>query len=1438
MFDNQDLKNHLETKSAIKTQSAIITEWNMNYSDNVYMVGNYRYRPTDSGSSFYAITNTFSTLNTADYEGATDADVVVDGGYADSQSPQTFLSIKEKEKMLFSLEDCLGKFRPRSGINKARYFPGRFTHHTTISMAKRPRYYMADKNDKFKYWSSFRTENGIERGISKLNSVDGKKYIDDAAPFVVYNNSIPVNRIVIKMQTNVADQDANLGPFSNGLTTFADPLYGYSNQTTPVEWSIQGLKGSTWTNLISFDANSKRINDDPIILPDGYVEVAYGHIIPEQYKSIFVDAGELSSENMRPESSINGYAYLVKTSDSDIGRYYIWVNNKYEDFIPQYGWYFLEQNISRTTSFVTDMVSPPNYVVNNETKYREYDNIKGLRIVVKTMNKLDSSFDLIEMSPRLTADLSGKTKSASVTKVASDIGQTGLPVGQLLASTGKLDIFDYDEAFNQYNENSIISQYAQRNLQVKIYEIIADVEDPITGQLYDYYIPIKTLYSEGFPVSNNKDRSISLTLRDLFFYFESMTAPQLLIQNASVSYAVSAVLDSIGFTNYSFKRVDGETEPIIPFFYSGPDKTVAEILNQIAISTQSVMFFDEYNNFIMMSKNYFMPSETERATDLTLYGSKDSESVDIYSNSTTGNLSNIIDLSSQDTILYNDGKINYSSKYIQRSYGSIRQASLIDKDKTWIYKPVLLWEVAGTELTKAVNDDSGQQSNYSLSALALNSDLTDSIPVVVNGQIINNIMDFGESIYWISRYNGFFYANGEVIKYDAVQYSVSGTGNVWITNVQEYQDYFSKLPFNGKIYPTGLVRIYCQPKYEIDVNGNTVLKSGNVEKHGRGQFGTSIVYHNAGLSSDWSDDNNVRGITMDSKYILGTTLDVAVSTSEPLSVSTDNSFAKNTTRNGILKNFLSSATISESSANRLYATQAGTVQSSAFIMNGPSFSTDRTPIDFVSYVYKNLDPFQTDFKHFGTRTRIIGKINNNTNTVQTPAGSVSYYSVPGLTPAQSTVIGGASGGMSIMVNPNTHSGYYFEIAALTENNISNYSTGTQVNNVLFYKLVKSQSGNKTIPVKLWGGMSNIVVDDGTFVGQSRIVGEDIPTVYDLAIEYEDVGAMRRFFLYINDRLVARVEDQNPLKKYNNMALFVRGSARMMFENVYALANSYTENSAFSQITPVNSVFGAGNEVNMNDAFRKYAISGIIQSTYLSGINHNQPPKYNMYYEEFGTIMREAAYMNVRYDKAYPALYAKISPTFNRIKGYTVSGFMAGAYGAEFLIFNATDTVLNLDETSGNYLRIQGITFTQQSQHELTMDEFFSKKSDFSNPQFSGTVLAQSPTEANKEYLDIKNSKLTYGKKEFSIETPYIQNGDDANKLMEWLVSKITKPRKSVGVQVFSMPIIQLGDIVSIDYISNEGNREVSNTSRFVVYNIEYTKNNRGPTMKLYLSEVV
>ncbi len=1453
MFVSQDLKAHLEESTTVKLKSLVLAEWNMNMPDNIFKLGNYRYRPTDNSSVYFNVPNNFDSLDTGNfYTGATDADVVIDGGFKDDNTPQQFISKKEKLKLIYSLEDCLNPFRPRSGINKASYFNNKFLSNSGEFMGQRPRYYMPSRYDQFKYWTSYRTENNTEYGIANINS-NGRYFINDAAPFVVYKEDIPTNKIVIKMQTNVGDID--LGVFNTKTGTISDPFYGNLNKTTPSDWKVQYLRDNQWVDAYSFKQSDLRESGDAIINSDGYVELEYGLKIPEQYQSSFVFVDTISSTVLLPDLSLEGYAYLVVENNSDRGTFYIWTNGSYSTFLPEYGWQLGSETINANSNFISDLTSPEFFVDNiqGQNTFRNFVYIRGIRIVVDTMNKYESTFDLIEMSPRLVVDISDKVIDFKITKTLSDIGSTSLPVGQLLASNGELSLFDNDQAFNDQNENSIVSKYIRKNIKFIFYETILDV----FGQ--DYYVPIKTLYSEGFPQANITAGTLSLRLRDLFFFLESMPAPRLLTTEASLSYAIATLLDYIGFSNYIFKRIDEKSEMVIPFFFVGPDQNVAEVLNQLAIATQTAMFFDEYNNLVVMSKDYLMPETTEeRSTDFVLSGSNSQTETGIFKNLSSTPLPNIISIASEDKKIYNDGKINYTTRYIQRSYGSIKQSSMIDRDKTWIYKPSLLWEVSGTETTKTINEIPSNQSNYILSAMPLNSNLSESAPTVENNKIINNIMDFGENIYWLSRFQGYFYSNGEIIKYDAVEFNITGIGNVFISNNQEYQKYFSSLPFNGKIYPTGLVRIYATPYYQT-VGDISRLQNGSVAEHGRGQFGTPITSHQAGLQQYWLNNENIRGIDMKSELLFTTNLDSDISYPETIlgAAGVNNVLARQTTRNGIIKNFMSTNFLTETEVNNLGSTKPGTIQSSALVMTGPTFKTTETPLNFVSYIYKNLD---NAYKHFGTRVRIIGKIENNVNKSQTPVGSVPYYQISGVQPDQNVTIGGGSGGLGLLVNPETNNGYYFEIIALTEENVNSYlkidekgNAEKSINNVVFYKIKKDAANNNAIPIKLWGGLAKITVDDGNFVGQKRLASEETSTVYDLSVEYQDIGKTRRFYLYINNKLIQVVDDSDPLPIYNNMALFTRGSSKCMFENIYALSKNYSQNTVAITSPEINNVFGqtqnlntfnketglfGENEINLNESFRKYAMSGVVQSTYLSGISAQEPPKYNMYFEEFGSIMRECAYFDIKYDRAYPALYAQLSPTFNRTKGYVTSGFLADSYGAEFLIFNSTDSALNLDETSGNYLRIQGVTFTQDTTRQLTVDEYFKKRGNFSDPELKGDTLIISPVIEKAKYDEIKQSRMIYGKNEFSIDSIYIQTDDDAEKLMGWIINKTMRPKKSIGINIFAIPTLQLGDIVTINYKDFSGlDLVASDLSRFVVYNIEYSRNNNGPNMTIYLSEV-
>lgn len=1403
----------------------------MNIAENFDSIGNYRYRK-NSGSIYSTLPNTYDKYDEGNYyTGATQSDVKLDNGYDDSDQPQQFTSIDDNMKNLFSLEECFGKYRPRSGINKARLT--NYWGYASKDVAKRPRYYVATRKDKFKYWTSYRSESGIQKGIS-YQLPNGGYGIDDACPFIVYKDAIPTNRIVVKMQTHVGTVDN--GPFYTATgASMLDPFYGYANARVPSKWKIQYLEDTTWKDAISFNPTDVRAGNKPIIGPDGNVEIAYGLKVPDIFKNSFVFKRIIKTVEMLPVTEDRGAAYLLKPTATSKGTLYIFNGNGYTQYDSQYQWYLLEDAVDYRN--VVDQLSNPTSFINTLTGSKQYEkfvNIKGLRVVVETMNTDGSSFDLIELSPRLVADITGMSTDYSITKALSDLGASGMPVGQLLAGTGSIKLFDYDMVFNDDNPNSIIKNYLAQNIKFMFYEQMSDADNN------QYMVPIKTMYSSTRPQVSGGNRDVSFELRDLTHLLEQTSCPELMMVDVSFSTAVSMLLDSVGFTNYKFLRTSGETEINIPYFFTNPESSVLQTMQDLAISAQAAMFFNEQNDLIIMSKNYMMPTSSQRATDFILSGEK-----------TDAISANIEAVSAQDTKVFNNGTINYQEKYIQRSYGSLKQAMLLDRNKTWIYKPVLLWEASGDQNTKTQTGQISNASKYTLSAIPLNSTLSNALPTVVNGVITNNILDLGEGVYFISRYNGYFYANGEIIKYDAVEYSIpNGPGNVWIQSAQEYSDYFQEVKFAKSMFPTGRVRIYCEPFYE-EVNGVTRFKNGAVNSHGRMQFNTGYrnaqgalepVTHNSGLASEWSSTsvNPTRGCKVSLNTLLN--FDVKNAKTASASASVGNAGIANTAvasalRTGIIKNSMGGSDKTEAQIGALINTDIGTVQSSALVMTGPSFASDLLPQDYLSYVPKTLSQM---YSHYGTRVRIIGQYEDGKQKKQSPTGSMGYY--------DNGKTGGASAGLAVLLNKETNNGYFYEICALTNDNVTNTTTNPETgevtstnvvfNDIIFYKIKSDGSGN-AVPIKLWGGIANIIVDTGLFVGQSRVYGEANPTVFDLAVEHETLGnGSKRFYLYINNRCIAVVDDENPLPEYQSFAPFIRGTTKAMFENIYALKKRANDDVSASLSTPVQaSIFGIDN-VSVDNALRKYSVSGAIQQTFLSDIGTNSGAGHDIYFDEFGTIMREMAYFNIKYDKAWPALNAKLAPTFTRQKGYTVSGFTPTAYGADFLVFNNTDTVISLDETTGNYLRIQGVTFTQNSDRRLTVDDFFKTNSDFSNVDQLNKNPFKSPVKADKLKYSIKASRSSYGNVEFGINAKYIQNNAAAEDLMSWMINKLMKPRKSVGLSVFGGGVLQLGDIVQIFWTEDNIDQIVDRNKRFVVYSQEYQRGPEGPQSVIHLSEVI
>ncbi len=878
------------------------------------------------------------------------------------------------------------------------------------------------------------------------------------------------------------------------------------------------------------------------------------------------------------------------------------------------------------------------------------------------------------------------------------------------------------------------------------------------------------------------------------------------------------------------------------------------------------MFFDEYNNFVVMPKEYLMPDVSVRDENsaiserlTTLYGQR------------TGNIvPNIESISGFETKILNDGQINYTTRYIQREVSRLEQASLSLSERTYGYKSSILWELGDQQELRTINQPTGQVG-YALGAVPLATSLGSLVPYVQNNQIRNNIIDVGESAFWLPRFQGYLFANGEIIRYDAQEYNVSGTGNVWITNNNEYQKYFSKLPFNGKMILTGNLRIYTEPYYENasganfeELEENVRYKNGPVRSHGRGQFGTNVKSHFAGLDSYWTKDSSRQSFRMDSSNLFsGKSLEslpnLQIASSAPSSAYPLGNDPLSKSKSSItskIANFMKQSTRSEGFSSYSQTDTAG-IQSSALIFNGPypvpsltgTGLSATTDVDLVNYVYKDLD---TDYSHVGTRMRIIGKQKDEKN--QSALNSIKLFDFSTDSSVEDLDIqelSGGTGGIGYMLDPLTNSGYYLEIAALSSDVLSYFGSGSTssasglfIENIIFYKVERTPYStqkpgkqNIAVPRKLWGSLARILVDEGKLVGSDRLTSQETP-VYDLALDAEIIKkgpfiSAINFSIYLNNKLIGKVTDTKPLQMPRaglKTGLFTRGSSKCMFENIYALRNR-RQSRGFIVLDKMSE------ENPLAESLRKYSVPAFIQKTFLSSIGTEARPNIDFYFEEFGTILRECAYFNIKYDQAYPALIAKIVPPFSTEKSYEISGFLPGSYGAEFLIFNTTDKAIDLSESSTNRVMIQGITFTQNISNVLTVDNYFKELSNFSDPVITSNNLIVSPERSEKIYDSIRNSRSVYGNKSFSIDSVYIQNEDSAKDIMKWILDKTIRQRKVFELDTFGTSHVQLGDIVKIDFDLPEGVKMVDENKRFIVVSVTYARSSTSVKSQLRVMEV-
>lgn len=254
--------------------------------------------------------------------------------------------------------------------------------------------------------------------------------------------------------------------------------------------------------------------------------------------------------------------------------------------------------------------------------------IKGLRLVVNSMNIANSWFNLIEVGCRLEKDLSDRLMDYSIKNELSD-SDFITPMGTISSNTGSVSLSNFDGLFNNDNEDSPYFGLIDANVKFTI-DFGIDVSD--WGGSGFEYIRQCTMYSESW--SGGEDQ-VDIPLKDASKFLQEIKPSPELMENVTIGMAIWRMLDSIGFIDYEYSRSAEVASNQIPYYWSDDEKTVWDNIQELCRVTQSAAYFDEHG--ILQIKSRDSAFDKNRLVDWTFDYAQNGDKLPDISDLTIGN---------------------------------------------------------------------------------------------------------------------------------------------------------------------------------------------------------------------------------------------------------------------------------------------------------------------------------------------------------------------------------------------------------------------------------------------------------------------------------------------------------------------------------------------------------------------------------------------------------------------------------------------------------------------------------------------------------------------------------------------------------------------------------------------------------------------------------
>ena len=341
------------------------------------------------------------------------------------------------------------------------------------------------------------------------------------------------------------------------------------------------------------------------------------------------------------------------------------------------------------------------------------------------------------------------------------------------------------------------------------------------------------------------------------------------------------------------------------------------------------------------------------------------------------------------------------------------------------------------------------------------------------------------------------------------------------------------------------------------------------------------------------------------------------------------------------------------------------------------------------------------------------------------------------------------GGIAVQTTGTAFNGYYIEVR----------TTGS----------IKDQDRKNTNEVMLYARTSTgwKIIDNG------KPIAIKAPRWYDLDV-YVSQGTQDRLVVFLNGQQVINATTTTPTKATDSarVAMYARGQTKINFEYFYGIAQPINEPIDGYGFWDLKSGAMRGGAWEAEHVWHKKGNNGRRRTKRNS--TKKKTPYSGYLFDEFGPYVHEVREFDVKFDPA-PVQYSNIYST-NNWEAATVE-YVSDAFGAQFIISNVsrTNAILQGEDT----LLFLGSDPVNQVCIVLGRD-----------------LISEDDAE-----ITFKNDSAILVDGEVSVEmtSEWIQTKPMAEAVAKWMTKHWSKGVDQLTVNVFGNPLIEVGDIVDIDW---------------------------------------